>query len=340
MKTKNILKRILNICLSLLLCVCILYWMYRDFDFSLLNDTIIHKTHWEWMWISLIFGITAQLFRGLRWRQSLSPLGENPRRSSCVYAIFISYASSLVIPRIGEVARCGVLTKYDGTNFTKAIGTVVTERIIDTLLMLVMALFTIFLQIKVFASFFAETGTTFSGLLHSFTTTGYIVSGICVLAIIIMAIVMRKRISALTKINITIKNFKSGILSLKDVENKSLFTFYTLMIWVSYFIHYYLTFFCFDFTKDLGISAALVSFVVGSISVIVPTPNGAGPWHFSVKTILMMYGLGMNDAVIFVLIVHTVQTALIPLLGLVGMIMLKKRKDLQTATATESKDNE
>ena len=121
-------------------------------------------------------------------------------------------------------------------------------------------------------------------------------------------------------------NMKAGILSLKDVKNKWLFTAYTLLIWISYFLHFYITFNCFGFTTDLSISVALVAFVVGSIAVIVPTPNGAGPWHFAVKTILVLNGVGEDDAVTFALIVHTIQTSLTALLGVYAILALQGRK--------------
>lgn len=98
------------------------------------------------------------------------------------------------------------------------------------------------------------------------------------------------------------------------------------MIWISYFLHFYITFNCFGFTTDLSISVALVAFVVGSIAVIVPTPNGAGPWHFAVKTILVLNGVGEDDAVTFALIVHTIQTSLTALLGVYAILALQGRK--------------
>ena len=114
----------------------------------------------------------------------------------------------------------------------------------------------------------------------------------------------------------------SGIISVKSVRNMPLFIFFTIDIWASYFLHYYLTFFCFDATSHLGVACALVTFIVGSIAVIVPTPNGAGPWHFAVKTMLILYGVASNDALYFVLIVHTIQTLLVVALGIFGWIAL------------------
>jgi len=115
-----------------------------------------------------------------------------------------------------------------------------------------------------------------------------------------------------------------GIVSLRHVKHAPLYIGMTIGIWLSYFLHYYLTFFCFDATAALGLDAALVTFIVGSIAVIVPTPNGAGPWHFAVKTMLMLYGVAATDALYFVLIVHTVQTMLVVLLGIFAWARLLK----------------
>jgi hypothetical protein len=134
--------------------------------------------------------------------------------------------------------------------------------------------------------------------------------------------VLLLKLSIYKKVKEMMQGIWQGIVSLKDVENIPRFIFFTLAIWASYFLHYYLTFFCFDATKGLGMSCALVTFIVGSIAVIVPTPNGAGSWHFAVKTMLILYGVGANDALNFVLIVHSVQTLLVVLLGIYAWLSL------------------
>ena len=247
----------------------------------------------------------------------------------CINAIFLSYAVSLVIPRIGEFARCGVLKRYDGVSFSKALGTVVTERAIDTLLVGAITLLTIVLQFKAFDTFFDRTGTSLTGLLHSFTTTGYIVTAVCALAAAGLVWYLLRMLSVAGRIRQTLSGIWQGVLSLRNVRNVWLFVALTLAIWASYFVHYYLTFFCFDATSHLGLSCALVTFIVGRIAVIVPTPNGAGPWHFAVKTMLILYGVADNAALFFVLIVHTVQTLLVVLLGVWAWICLSfiKRKN-------------
>ena len=344
------LKTTMKVLLSIIFGGAILYWMYRDFDFSGLGKFMLDEMNWTWMLLSFPFGILAQTFRAWRWRQTLEPTGEHSRSSVRVNSIFFSYAISLLIPRLGEFARCGVLTRYDKVSFAKAIGTVVTERIIDSIVVMLITASTLLLQIKVFGSFFNETGTSIDAIINRFTTAGWMVTVLCVIAVIAVIVFMVKKMtgrfkvqgskfkvqnssrpqnlktSKPQKIKDALQSVGEGIMSLKKVRNIPLFILFSLGIWAAYFLHYYLTFFCFDFTAHLGIMCALVTFVVGSIAVIVPTPNGAGPWHFAVKTMLVLYGVAETDALYFVLIVHTVQTLLVLLLGIYSAIALALTK--------------
>ena len=239
---------------------------------------------------------------------------------TCINSIFMSYAASLVVPRIGEFTRCGVLRQYDGVSFPKSLGTVVTERAIDSLLVLLVTAVVLLWQMTVFGTFFQKTGTSIDTILSRFSLTGYLVTAVCAVAALLLLHFLLRRLSIYNKVRATLGGIWQGVMSLRSVRNKPLFLFYTLAIWGSYFIHYYLTFFCFDATAHLGLSCALVTFIVGSIAVIVPTPNGAGPWHFAVKTMLILYGVADQQALYFVLIVHTLQTMLVVLLGIYAWI--------------------
>lgn len=322
MKFKKALNTIVQVALSLILGGAILYWMYRGFNFRSIEHVMLHEMNWWWMLLSFPFGILAQAFRGWRWRQTLDPVGEHPRSSVSVYSIFISYASSLVIPRIGEFARCAILKRWDRVSFPKALGTVVTERAIDSLLVALITALTFLWQLPVFTRFFSRTGTRIDQIFSQFTTTGWWVTAICGAAAILLVWFILRKLSIYNKVKDTFIGLWSGIISVKNVRNVPKFIIFTLAIWACYFLHYYLTFFCFDATSHLGVACGMVTFIVGSIAVIVPTPNGAGPWHFAVKTMLILYGVASNDALYFVLIVHTVQTLLVVALGIFGLIAL------------------
>lgn len=326
MKTANTIKTTVKIAMPIIFGGLILYWMYRDFDFRGMRQLLIYDMDWSWMLLSFPFGILAQALRGMRWRQTLEPLGERPRTWVSINAVFLSYASSLVIPRIGEFARCGVLKRYDGVSFPKALGTVVTERAVDTLLLCIVIGASFIMQLRMYNTFFDKTGMRLDTILRGFSAAGYLVTAICGVAALMLIHMLLKRLSVYDKVKSTLGGIWQGVISLRSIVNVPTYILMTVGIWVCYFLHYYLTFFCFGFTEHLGVSCALVTFVVGSIAVIVPTPNGAGPWHFAVKTMLILYGVGEVDALYFVLIVHSVQTLLVALLGIWAWISLSFTK--------------
>jgi len=213
-------------------------------------------------------------------------------------------------------------------SFSKALGTVVTERAVDTLIVLIYSGIILLLEMSIFGTFFRKTGTSMDHILNSFSLTGWIVTAICGVAVAILLHLLLKNFSIYNKVKMTLSGIWEGVLSLKDVSNLPLYLFFSVGIWVMYFLHYYLTFFCFDFTANLGIGCALVSFVVANFAVIVPTPNGAGPWHFAIKTMLILYGVADEQALWFVLIVHTVQTMLVIVLGIYAWAALMFTKRL------------
>jgi uncharacterized protein (TIRG00374 family) len=326
MELKSILANVVKIVLPFILGGAILWWMYRGEDLSTISHVLTEEMNWTWMLLSFPFGILALAFRGWRWKQTLEPMGEKPRTSICLNAVFLSYAASLVIPRIGEFSRCAVLKRYEGISFSKALGTVVTERAVDTLLVMIYSGIILLVEMSVFGTFFKKTGTSLDHILERFSLTGWIVTAICGIAALILLHLLLKNLSIYNKVKMTLGGIWEGVLSLRGIRNLPLYIFFSVGIWVMYFLHYYLTFFCFDFTENLGIGCALVSFVVANFAVIVPTPNGAGPWHFAIKTMLILYGVADEQALWFVLIVHTVQTMLVIALGVYSWAALSFTK--------------
>ena len=312
----------------MILAAAILWWMYRGIRWDDVQQALESEMSWTWMLLSFPFGIMAQVFRALRWKQVLAPLGEKPRLRTCINAVFVSYASSLVGPRVGEMLRCGILRRWEGTNFSRGIGTVVTERVIDSTMVILLALVTIACQIPLFMNFFSETGLSLRGFLSSFTTTGWLVTLLCGMLILLTVIVLVWRLNFFSRTRAVLTDLKDGLFSVRHVQNPVLFLLYSIGIWASYYLHFYLTFYCFQYTAQLGPMAALVAFVVGCFAVLVPTPNGAGPWHFAVKTVLVLYGVSQIDSALFVLVVHSIQTLLVVALGIYGAaaLFLTKKK--------------
>lgn len=328
----KLLGNILKTALPFALGIGILWWMYRETDWTDFWHTISSELHWGWMLVSLIFGVVPQVFRALRWQMTLRPMGEFARSQTCINAIFLSYAASLVIPRVGEVTRCGTLKKVDNISFSKSIGTVVTERLVDSLIMLVIAAAAFLSQLPVFLKFIDETGADFHSLVHRFSSTGYLVTILCIVLALAICGSLLFRYKMFAQSREKVLGIWEGIRSLRHVERPWLYWFYSVGIWVGYFLHFYLAFFCFDFTAGINPWAALLIFSIGSFAVLVPTPNGAGSWHFAVKTMLVLYGVAEAPAVMFALVVHTIQTGLVILLGAWGWADLTRIEVIKPAS--------
>lgn len=319
---EGLYRNLVKVVLPLLLSAFILYWVYRDFDFAQAALVLRHGIRWEWMFLSLFFGVWSHVERALRWRQTLEPLGCRPRPSHLVDAVYLSYATSLVIPRVGEVSRCGVLSRCDGVPFSKSLGTVVTERLVDTLCILLITGATLLLELPVFLTFFRQTGTKIPSLVHLFGSPWFYVALFCVAGVVVLLVWLARMLVVFERVRGVVLDVWQGVMSLRRVRSVPLFLLHTVLMWLCYFLHFYLTLCCFPFTSGLGLQAGLVMFVAGTFAVIVPTPNGAGPWHFAVITMMMLYGVSSADAALFALLVHGIQTLLVIVLGLWGWLHL------------------
>ena len=321
----KILKKIAKILLPLFIAGALLYWMYRDFDFAEAEHIFLHEMNIWWLFASLIPITLSHVMRGLRWLITLAPLGYRPKKGDCIDSIFIAYAANLIVPRVGEVSRCAVLSEYDKVPFSKSLGTLVAERLVDMLVVLVFVCVMLLTQLDVFASLFSQTGTNEASLTKLLTAPKtYIIIGAVLVAFAILWIWLRNS-AFYAKIKQMIRGFVDGLLSLKTMHKKGLFLLYTIGIWIGYFLEFYIAFFCFPFTAELSIVQALVIFAAISLAIIIPTPNGAGPWHFVVISMMTLYGVSEVSASSFALIVHTFQTLGVMLLGAYGWIVLQVR---------------
>lgn len=315
----------MKIVLPLLIAGGLLYWMYRDFDFTEVKRIFLNEMNLWWLFASLIPITLSHIFRGLRWLITLEPLGYRPKTGDSIDSIFVAYAANVLVPRVGEVSRCAVLTKYDKVPFSKALGTLVAERLIDMLLVLLFVCVMLLTQLDVFLSLFAQTGTNEASLAELLTSPKTYLFVVAVVAACVALWMPLKKTKLYAKVKQAISGFVDGLLSLKTMNRKGLFLLYTIGIWVGYFLEFYIAFFCFPFTAELTVVQALVIFAAISLAIIIPTPNGAGPWHFVVISMMTLYGVSHTDASSFALIVHTFQTLGVIMLGAYGWVALQVR---------------
>ena len=272
---------------------------------------------------SLIFGLLGNLFRGFRWALLIDSLGKRVMRKNTVFAVWGNYAINMALPRVGEIWRCGIISKYEKTPFTKLLGTLFVDRIMDTAVVALLTFCLFVFNIRFFTNFFAENPpaaiAAISTILSSVWTYVIIVA---VILLVWLVFVKFKHLAIVKKTEGMLKNIWEGIKSLWKIERKTTFFVQTLSIWVCYFLYFYITFFAFDFTKDLGIRIALIAFAMSSIGVAVPVQGGIGVWHFMVISTFVAFGVNSGDAGAFAFLVFAIQTAWIVLVGLFGIFAL------------------
>ena len=323
MDFKQILRKIIQILLPLALGIILLWYLYRNQDISQMMNIMKRDVNYGILLFSLIFGLLGNLFRGYRWALLIDSLGKRVSRKNTVYAVWGNYAINMALPRIGEIWRCGIISKYEKLPFTKLLGTLFVDRIMDTAVVAFLTFCLFVFNIRFFTNFFAENPpaaiAAISTILSSVWTYVIIVA---VILLVWLVFVKFKHLAIVKKTEGMLKNIWEGIKSLWKIERKTTFFVQTLSIWVCYFLYFYITFFAFDFTKDLGIRIALIAFAMSSIGVAVPVQGGIGVWHFMVISTLVAFGVNSGDAGAFAFLVFAIQTAWVVLVGLFGIFAL------------------
>ncbi len=328
---KKIFNHMVKTVLPIFLGALILYMIYADFDFTQLWSALQGMDIF-WFAVSTFFGIMSHVIRGWRWKLTLAPLGYRPSSSVCVNAIFVSYAANLVIPRVGEVSRCVILEQHEKIPFAQSLGTVVSERLLDTLMVLLITAVAVILQWPVFCTFLENAGFSANSETLFSSMGGWLIILLSTAAIAVLLYFLVRKMTLWKRFKSFLSNFIVGVMSLSKMKNGWLFVLETVGIWFCYFMQFYLCFFCFGFSEGLSLEAALLLFVAGSIAVVVPTPNGAGPWHFAIISIMILYGVAQTDASVFALIVHSTQTLLVAVLGIYALIILQIGKTINKRT--------
>ena len=284
------------------------------------------NANYFWVSLSILIAFLSHYLRAFRWRYLLKPAGYSVKPVNALGAVLIGYFANYGLPRMGEITRCTLVTKYDDVPFEVALGTVITERIVDLLILLIIFFLTIFAQ---FAQLKDLTATyiynpmmlKFKGITEH-PTKFIILIGI-VLLLVIGLFLLRKKITGLLKgkAGNVILGFGKGLSSVKDIEHKFQFIFLSLAIWASYFYSLYVCFFAFHGTSHLGQSQCLVLLLFGTFGVVF-SPGGLGAYPAIITALLTYYGVEQIAAFSFPWMAWTSQFILIVTLGVISLIML------------------
>jgi uncharacterized protein (TIRG00374 family) len=324
------LKKILNFSIFFALAALLLYFAFRKVDFSEIVKRL-SEANYFWVALSLIVATLANLFRALRWRLLMEPLGINPSVKNVFGAVMIGYLANFAFPRMGEITKCGVLKKTDNASFESLIGTVLIERASDMIMLLFCVILVFFIKIDIFGEFLIH--KIFQPLI--FKSSGFSYLSLIVIIFILVFIYLllhltRKNVFG-HKVKSRVKSIYYGIIDgLKSVvrmKKRGLFVLYSFLVWGSYLLMTWLLLLSTEPTSGLSIIEGLFIMVVGSFGMVAPVQGGFGAFHIMTKMGLSLFGISAEDGLAFATIAHESQTIYYIVFGTLSMILLfAKRK--------------
>jgi uncharacterized protein (TIRG00374 family) len=279
----------------------------RKFIFAAFNNADLN-----YIGLSLFFGALSHLSRGYRWLFLLNPMGYKPKLSNAILTVFIGYLANLGIPRSGEVLRATFLSNYENIPFQKTFGSIVTERIIDALIFFMLVLAGLIIQFETIWNLLVKI---------KFIKIGIILCFIFLIIILSIYIVRKLNLSIALRLNSFLKGFLEGISSIKKTNNKFLFIFHTIYIWVMYLLMFYVIKWSIPETQVLTIKMLIPAFIVGALSIIT-TNGGIGIYPLSIALVLSSFEISKEIGLSFGWIIWSTHTILIIILGALAFILI------------------
>lgn len=320
---------ILRYLVPLVFTVLLLWYLFRKVDFSHMMEIIREGVNLWWILLAMGISVVSHIIRAVRWRMQLSALGIKASLAAMICSIFGCYALNLVFPRLGEVWRCTYIAKREKAPFTTVLGSMVSERLTDTLSVICLTLFTLIVAFGAIAAFLTKYPVGEDIL--SLVTDPFVWLAVgLVVAIIITVFRVWRATPVISKILQWLHEIWLGFASLWKMRGKWLFALMTLGIWGCYYIQLYVAFYAFGFTRALcsqpslafGLTPCLVAFVISAIGMAIPSNGGLGPWNIAIMFGLSIYGIPDGEGAAFSIVQWSGQTVMLIILGLYTMAYL------------------
>lgn len=313
---KKKLINFLKIALPLLLGVFLIWYSYNNFSPEEIQKVKEHikGAKYEYVALSVFFGILSNISRTLRWGYMFEPIGFKPSFTNKLLAVYITYLMNLFIPRSGELSRALVINKYENVPFDKTFGTIISERAFDFLILLIFIVLALSLQFPLISGFIQNEKIDLIRI--------YILIGIAVPVVFLFFYFLKKSNTTLSKkIKSFLKGIKEGILSIFKIRRKWAFIGHTLFIWFMYVCMFYVMIFALPETSGISIAAILTAFVVGSLTIAF-TNGGFGSYPLFIAGILLLFGVPETAGTAFGWLVWTSQTVMVIILGGLSFLLL------------------
>ncbi len=339
-KKKNIIGSLLKYVVPLVISVGLCYLLFTGVDFKEMTDIIRNQCDFRWIGLAMGLSIFSHVFRAMRWRIQLAALGIRPPVFALVLSIFGTYAVNLVFPRLGELWRTSYIAQRQRAPFTSVFGSMVADRVADTVTVLLLTLFTFVMAQKAILGFLAENGESYAAIGRILASPWLWTAAVAFAAAVWVLMTRRNASGWLARVQSAVRGLWQGFAVVFRMPGRGKWLLWTVALWGSYFLTTYIAFFAFPFTRDIlaehGVLAALVTFVLSSISMGVPSNGGIGPWQWAVIFALSIYGLDRASAGAYANLVMGCQTLLLIALGIFTFVCIAVEKRRHAGAAKEA----
>jgi len=307
----------LKFSLPLLVGLVLLFYAFKNVQ---LDDFLskLNLTRYGWIIGSMLLSLVAYVSRAYRWQLLLSAADQKVSTFRLTLAVFVGYLANLAFPRLGEVVRCAVLKKTNQIPVSLSIGTVVTERIIDSLVLLFFLIIALLLEFDLIVTYFENIVSTYhiplDGILYAALTLLMIFS-------ILVLVILRTHTPLSQRTKKMASEVLKGILTIKSIQSKSLFLITTTVMWLTYFLMSYMIFFALEETSSLSLTAGFMLLVSGGIALALPVQGGIGTYHAMIAMMLGLYGIENTTGLFLATLLHSSQILSVVIFGGISLVI-------------------
>jgi uncharacterized protein (TIRG00374 family) len=341
--------KILRFLLFLALALVLLYLAFRGVDTGELRNSFANARY-GYVLLYLLIGLISILSRSWRWVLMIEPLQYKVSFWNSFYAVNTGYLANFAFPRLGEIIRCGSMSKAEKVPVDKLFGTVILERVIDMVILVFLLFILLIGRFDYFGNFFKNNiyDPLVERLNDSIGGTWillFIIVGLPLL-IIILYFMFRSRLSEIRivqKIKSFIKGIIDGLKTIYKLKRRWSFIFHSLIIWLCYWLMTYAALFILPETSQLKLIDALFLLVVGTLGWVVPVQGGIGAYHYMVVLGFTLYKIPREPALTYATLCHGSQMIMLIVLGAISFLLLfafKRRQSKLQATPKTPPENE
>ena len=336
----NKIKKVFGFLTPFILAGVFIYIAFRDVNLDNLFS-IIAESSILWFFVFVVMFYLSHLIRAYRWNVMLSSVKKTSLKNS-FGSVMIGYGVNCAVPRLGEVYRALFMGKWEKLSRTQMLGSVIVERFLDILVLL----------LSVLVSIWAYDGDILQQipwLQNAMLIVGLFVSiGI---AFLLLLVFLREKVKNIlinlfsrfssklaSKMEYIFDMLADGFSTIKDRRTLWITLFLSALIMIVYGINSYfgLLMLHLDSIQSINVGTGWIIMTISAFGIVLPTPGGTGSYHVITKLALVtLYGFSEDVSMAYALMTHSIGIVLF-VFTTIMVVFLANLRNRKTGVETVS----